>query len=98
LFQINFFITFSYKFWIGSILINHLSRKLSFLHLFFSSFLLKNTDNAGFRVKATTKEQSKVTVIIKGIENINLPIIQVIKSIAENIQTTVRVVEITTLL
>jgi hypothetical protein len=39
-----------------------------------------------------------VTVITKGIENINLPISQVIKSIAENIQTTVKVVVISTLL
>jgi hypothetical protein len=63
----------------------------------FSSFQENITARLGFIVSAKIREASKVTVITKGIENINLPISQVIKSIAENIQTTVKVVVISTL-
>jgi hypothetical protein len=55
------------------------------------------TAKLGFIVRAITSEASKVIVMINGIENINFHIIQVIKSIAENIQTTVKVVVISTL-
>jgi hypothetical protein len=62
-----------------------------------SSFPENITAKLGFIVRAITREARRVIVITKGIENINFPIVQVIKSIDENIQTTVKVVVIKTL-
>jgi hypothetical protein len=69
----------------------------SFSH-FFKATLSNATARAGLIVSATTRDERRVTVIINGIENKNLPIIHVINSIAENIYTTVRVVDIKTFL
>gem|GEM_PF-2867472 len=65
---------------------------------FFDSLPSNATASAGLIVSATSREESNVTVIIKGIEKIYLPIIQVINNIAEKIYTTVRVVENNTFL
>ena len=70
----------------------------NFEFFFQNHTLSKVTANAGLMVNAMTSDESNVTVIMKGIENMNLPIIHVMKSIAENIQTTVSVVEIKTFL
>jgi hypothetical protein len=92
---------FSYNISILSSLMNHLFRyfhnfeNLEFLE---THILSKVTASAGFMVSAITREESRVTVIMKGIENMNLPIIHVMKSMAEKIHTTVRVVDIRTFL
>jgi hypothetical protein len=67
-------------------------------HHSFKKGLSKITANAGLIVKAITKDDKRVVVMINGIEKINFHIIQVINNIAEKIQTTVRVVEINTFL
>ena len=68
----------------------------SFVSKFCHSSEAKNNESAGLSVSATTRDAKSVTVRINGIEKINFPINPVIKSIAEKIQTTVKVVEIST--
>ena len=78
---------------------NHLSKYFENLVFFFVFQEPSNvTASAGFIVSAIRSEDMRVTVIINGIENMNLPMIQVMNSIAENIHTTVSVVEMRTFL
>jgi hypothetical protein len=97
-----FFMTFSRMFsYIISILsnfMNHLSRYFQNLDFFQPQNLSNVTAKAGFIVSAMTREESSVTVMMNGIENMNFQIIHVMKSIAEKIHTTVKVVEISTFL
>ena len=54
------------------------------------------TDSAGFTSRATTSDDSSVTVMTNGMEKMNLPMMPVMNSIAAKIHTTVSVVETST--
>ena len=78
---------------------NHFSKNLENFDFFFWLPDPSNvTARAGLIVSAIRREDISVTVIMNGIENMNLPMIQVMNNIAENIHTTVRVVDIRTFL